>query len=330
MLRRWLSIYFLLVLGWSAVADEASLQPLSPAGESLQQDLLNGLKTLDRKTQLYHYFRAPTDPANAQQINPYLQIKDNRDGWLNYFFGFRMGAFWNPNNHVTEMTASGPGMYFAIDPSASREFGESAVILNLPAGMKYLSVAKAIPLSKHTRDLLIKENIVSKDQLNSGEKSLTLSRGFSADTLKNFVREENSDFRKLVTEIFSRNKISLVEYSWKSFLDGFCKSPSQSAFVLIGHQPDPSDDSPKASASDVLAILPDEVKENFFIFTDFEIPDLSENEIQEKDVLGRFRLTLSKIKEKGSHKAKKYIEQNLNDEEVTELADKTYRCERRH
>ncbi|MCC2678015.1 MAG: hypothetical protein K0R29_591 [Pseudobdellovibrio sp.] len=330
MLKKWLSIYFILVLSWSAVADEAQLQPLSPAGESLQQELLSGVKTLDRRTQLYHYFRAPTDTTNAQQINPYLQVKANRDGWLNYFFGFRMGAFWDPNNHVTEMTASGPGMYFAIDPSASREFGESAVVLSLPAGMKYLSVAKAISIGKRTRELLVKENIISKDQLSSGEKSLNLSRGFSADTLKNFVREENSEFRKLVTEIFNRNKIVLVEYSWKSFLDGFCKTPSQSAFVLIGLQPDPADDTQKASASDVLASMPEEVKNNFFFFSDFEIPDLTGNELHEKDVLGRFRHTLTKIKEKGSHKAKKYIEQNLNDEEVNELAEKTYRCERRY
>lgn len=316
-----LALYFVL----SATSVTALAGPLSPAGESLEHDILAGVRSLDRSVQLIHYFRAPTDSNDPSQINPYLQNKNSRDGWLNYFFGFRMGAFWDPNNHVTEMTASGPGMYFAIDPSASREFGESAVVLNLPAGMKYLSVAKGIAVSKETRDLLVKENIVSKDQLGTSEKMLGLSRAFSADTLKNFVREEHVSFRNLVTEIFERNQIVLVEYSWKSFLAGFCKKDSQSAFVLVGLRPQKFED-----ASEVLAGIPDEVRNNFFFFSDFNIENLTNTEMREKDLLGRFRHVLSRIKENGTSKARKYIEQNLNDEEVEELAERTYQCERRH
>lgn len=333
MKRIFITFYlFLSVALWqtafATASSEFALPPLSPAGQNLQHDLLNNIRTLDRDVQLYHYFRAPSDEADPQQINQYLQNKINRDGWLKYFFGFRMGAFWDPNNHVTEMTASGPGMYFALDPSVSREFGESAVVMNLPAGMKYLSVVKGIALSKETRELLVEEKIISEEQLNTGEKQLGLSRAFSADTLKNFVREENKAFRELVSEIFSRNQIALVEYSWKSNLAGFCKKDSQSAFVLVGLKP--SADDLAANDTEVLAGLPEEVKDNFFFFSDFQVEDLGSIEVREKDLLSRFRLVLDHIKEKGASKAKKYIEQNLNDQEVAELSERTYRCERRH
>lgn len=322
------ALYFVL----SVTSVSAHLAPLSPAGESLQRELLTGIRSLDRGVQLIHYFRAPTDGSYPPQLHSFLQNKTNREGWLNYFFSFRMGAFWDPNNHVTEMTASGPGMYFAIDPSVSREFGESAVVLNLPAGMKYLSLAKGISVSKETRELLVKENIVSKDQLGTGETKLGLSRAFSADTLKNFVREEHIAFRNLVTDIFDRNQIVLVEYSWKSHLAGFCQKDSQSAFVLIGLKPQPieSDNDKSTEASEILAGIPDGVRSNFFFFSDLNTEDLTSTELREKDLLGRYRHVLLRIKEKGISKAKDYIEQILNDEEVEELADRTYRCERRY
>lgn len=348
MKRTLLAVYsILLLLSLSAFADTADVQPsqpvetqpLSPAGESLQQDLLAAVKTFDRSVQMYHYFRAPADPNNSQQINPYLQDKANRDSWLSYFSGFRTGAFWDPNNHVTELTNSGPGMYFAIDPNVSKNFGESAIVLNVPAGLKYLSVFKNISIRKQTCDFLIKENIIAKSQLNSGEKTLGLSRGFTGNTLKNMAREENGEFRKLVNSIFDRNRIMFTEYEWKSHLAGFCKTASQSAFVFVGLKPNSAAASTETTtaiteiksedASEVLGHIPEELN-NAFLFTDFAVENLSESELREKDVLGRFRNALAKIRDKGLTKAQKYINENLNDEEFTELADKSYRCERRY
>jgi hypothetical protein len=308
---------------------EEALPPeegFSPASQNLEKDLLAAVGTFDRNFRLYHYFQAPTDENNPQKISPFFDDPTNREQWVPYFIGFRTGAFWDPNNHVSELINAGPGMYLAIDPNASREFGDSAIVLNVPSGLNYLSVVKAIPLRKITRDLLVQENIITKNQLLGGATTLGLTRGFSGDALKNMVREENGAFKKLVNQIFTRNQIMFIEYEYKSHLAGFCKVANQSAFVFVGQAPDslePNQD------GEVLGKIPDQIRDSF-LYSDFDIQNQSESDIRQKDVFTRFRNVLAGIREKGTGKAQELMNQYLNDEEVNELADESYRCERRY
>jgi hypothetical protein len=299
---------------------------LSPAGRSLEQDLLTAVSSFEKPVQLYHYFQAPTESNNPQQISSYFDDQSSRLQWVSYFLGFRTGAFWDPDNHVTELINAGPGMYLAIDPNASREYGDSAIILKVPAGYKYLSVFTPIALRKQTRDLLVQENIIYKVELNGGYAYLGLVRGFTGDALKNMVRPENTMFKKLVNKIFRRNQIRFIEYEYKSHLAGFCKTASQSAFVFVGDAPDSTEPNENG---ELLGKIPDDLN-TAVLFSDLNFQNMTSEETETKDIITRFRNVLAGIREKGVNQTPQLMNEYLNDEEVNELAELSYRCERRY
>ena len=326
MKKRSLSLIFLILFFWVFTAQAMT------ASEALEQDILAQVKTLNQSLQIYHYFEAPIDQnqdASApKKIDPYLDDKARRDNWITFFMDMRTGAFWDMNNHNLELTNAGPGMYFAIDPNASKQFGDSAIILEVPAGTTYISVYKNFPLSKATKDLLVKENIISKKQLNTTDSTLGLSSGFNHNTLKNMAREENNAFREVINDIFNRNHISFIEYEYQSHLAGFCKNGSQSAFVFIGSAPDPASD--PVPSTDVLGHIPDSFR-TAYLFSDYAVANRSDDELKEIDVVTRFRLVLQGIREKGTGKAAKdLIYNNLTNDEISDLVSKSYKCERKY
>lgn len=303
------------------------------AAEALERDLEPSIKTYQKNIQLFHYFFAPLEnneaPANEKKIHPLFHTKESRDQWINYLMAIRAGAFWDLNNHSTSLTNAGLGMYFALDPDSSKEFGESMVQLNVKEGMKYLSVYKPIILKKETLNLLVKEEVINKKQLTASASTLGLNSGFSRITLKNMVRVENLNFRKLVNEIFKKNQIYFVEYEYKSHLAGFCKVANQSAMVLVGAPPaDQAQDTQNPPQETLATIAP--LFENTLFLSVYPIDGYTEDELKWVDLFSRFKNILTEIRIKGTAAAKKLMHDNLNEEEINLLADRSYQCVRRY
>ncbi len=300
------------------------------AYEALERDLQPQIKALKKDVQLFHYFSAPSDGTpDSKKIHPIFNTKTSRDEWINYLMAVRGGAFWDFNNHNTDLTNAGPGMYFALDPDSSKEFGESVVQLNVKEGMKMLSVFRAIPLKKDTINLLLKENIIDRNAIAASSTTLSLINGFTRIALKNMVREENVEFRKLVTELFIRNQIQFVEYEYKSHLAGFCKIANQSALVFIGSQPTLVTDPSVAASSEVLATV-DPAFQNTLFMSSYEVADYTQDEMKLIDLYSRFKNILAQIRIKGVIAAKKLIHNALSEDEINELANKSYQCVRRY
>ena len=98
-------------------------------------------------------------------LHPILNEKASRDQWITYLMQAQAGAFWDLNNHNITLSNAGLGMYFALDPNSSKEFGESVVQINAKQGLKMLSVNKIIPLKKDTLNLLLEEGIIDQNQI---------------------------------------------------------------------------------------------------------------------------------------------------------------------
>ncbi|MGZ3690549.1 MAG: hypothetical protein ACXVAX_03550 [Pseudobdellovibrio sp.] len=307
------------------------------ASEALERDLLPAVKTFQKDIQLFHYFAAPTDdsstdPSAPKKLHPILNAKDSRDSWINYLMQAQAGAFWDLNNHNITLSNAGLGMYFALDPNSSKEFGDSDVEINVKEGLRMISVSKTIPLKKDTLNLLLQEGIINQNQIAVSSETLGLFNGFSASTLKNMVREENAGFRKAVQDIFARNQIQFIEYTYKSHLAGFCKVANQSALVFTGLPPstDASVSNGSSNNNEVLATI-DPSFQNTLFMSSYEVQNYSPEEIKEVDLFNRFKDVLAQIRIKGTGlAAKKIIHDNLSEDEINELAAKSYQCVRRY
>ena len=311
-------LIFVFTLVWSTWCLAQSARDL------VLRDLSSQVKTFDREIRLFHYFNAPSDSQNAKSIHPGLSTRDERDTWLNTLVQLRAGVFWDFNNHSTALINAGPGMYFAIDPNSSRDFGNSAVILNVKAGTRFISVLKPIKLGADTLAALVKEKVINKSQLAAGEKTMGLGSGLYGAGLKNMVRSENSDFRKLLSDVFAELNIQFIEYLYQSHLAGFCKVANQSSFVFIGHAP------AAPSEKDVLASIDDEYK-NPLLLSDLSGVTRDESEAAETDKFMRFRSVLAQIRIVGTGaSAKKLIFEKLQESEIQDLADRSYACQRKY
>lgn len=292
---------------------------LASAQDLLEQDIASKVHTFQKNTSLYSYFNAP---LVGNQLHPQLQNKNTRDNWTNWFIALRAGSFWDLNSHPTNYVNAGTGMYLALDPNSSKEFGNSAVILTAPQNAKFISVFRPFALSKATLEALVNESIITRAQLVSGKATLGLNSGFSRFTLQNMLRVENNEFRKLVLEVFKRNNIQFIEYEYKSHLAGFCKVANQSAFVFVGGAPD------TVNSQQVLSHM-DPAYYGSQLISEYTISNLTQQEEQRIDLVKRFRDALAQIRTYGTGSAKKLISDRLSDSEINTLVDESYECVRR-
>lgn len=215
---------------------------LSNAETQFEKDILNSagaVVTLAKPLRLYHYFNAATQ---ANQLWPtYQNIVDRyREGGQTQFdLIYKSSDFWDSTVHDTNLVNAGPGMYLAIEPLVSQKYGHSMYILDFPAGTKYIDFSdpqwkaiSKIKISKNTLIALVQEGILTQNQI----VQLELKSGYFIRRAMQFIAApENEKFRQMVSKIFARNKISLVQYTWeRTALKLFCKSASSSAFVFIG------------------------------------------------------------------------------------------------
>ncbi len=302
------------------------------AAALFEQDLLKQVYQFKNKIQMYHYFYAPVvdtnNPQQPKKLHPQLDQKNTRDEWVNYYMSLRSGAFWDTTNRNIQFTNAGPGVYFAIDPNSSKEFGETYVVLNAPAGQNYLNVFEPIALRAVTLKALVNESIISSTQLSTANNGLGLRSGFGGYSLQFMVLPGNEKFRQLVSDFMLKNKISFIQYIYKSHLAGFCKKADQSAFVFIGAHPStakPTDYLRDLTKGGALTLE----YQNAMLFSAYPVLEQTNEELQQFDLQSRFRNVLSQIRTFGVNAAKKLVYENLTEPEINALVGQSYMCERR-
>lgn len=239
----------------------------------LEKDLIKTKKTMPNDVRVYNYFYLPTDLF-------YFSSEANRKKWASdYYMKPRAGNFWNPAFTDSDSTnyANGAGLYFAIDPSISKIYGNTFLEIVIPKGTPFLNVVSPIPLSSATRDALIKEGYTtSADQLRLFPKA----RGFYRDTLRVMVEPNLTQFRSLVQDIFEANKIQYIEYNFNTQLGQLCSTHSYSAFTLIGS---------KNEADLKNAILPEKVNSVSIYSTEVQLENISASEQVDKTRILKLR-----------------------------------------
>ncbi len=301
-----------------------SLAFAQSAKELLSQDIEKAVKVLPRDTYFYSYFYAPTEVAGDGQkkIHSYLNDATNRMKWMNDLFAIRAGTFWDLNYHETYKSNTGAGMYFAIDPAASTEYGETAIIMTAAQGTAVLNLTKEIPLSKATKAALLAEGYTTLKQMKSSETTLGLDTGITTVTLREMVKIENEKFRIALQDIFKEKQVQLIQYLYRSRLKGLCKTASSSSFVLIGKGLAPTDN---GSAK---AIIDSSITANA-LYSSYPIQNRTAEENSFLDKISRFRSALEETKQKGPDFSKSIVPKYLSDEELNSILDKTYLCERK-
>ncbi len=222
----------ILVLASQSVFAQSAMQ-------LVQRDVAKNVKTFARETRLYHYFNMNTQTQSdgTKTIDRYFLNDRNREAWLNTLVESRAGAFWDLNNHNTFKVNAGPGMYLALEPNSSREYGDTLITLDVPQGKNYISTVSTIALKPDTIAALIKEQVISSVQVKVTPNTLGLEKGLTAESLKNMVLPENQNFRLLVQSVFQALDIQFIEYGYKAHQNGFCKGGRQTAIVFTGSKP---------------------------------------------------------------------------------------------
>ena len=311
------------------------LSPLASAQSAMElftKDVEPLVESFKKEIQLYHYFYAPTvkDEAGKIQIHPSLHGYDSRQNWVRFLIDSRIKAFWDLENHSTAYINAGPGMYFALDPNSSKEFGESAVIMRVPSGIRYLNVFNLSKLKTATLKALVNEGIVSRAQLVPSATTLGLNAGFGGPALKNMVRPENLEFRKFISRYVQQQNIQFIEYHYQSHLAGFCKVASQSAFVYIGTKPAQLQEENMSEDEQLFELL----ERPFFpaiLHSDYQIEERTPEEVRKLDLVQKFKNILGEIRIKGTGQAaKRLIHDNLTEDEINELEAESYECTRRY
>lgn len=312
-----------------------ALSPLAQAQSAMElftKDVEPLIENFKKEIQLYHYFYAPTvkDDSGKNLIHPSLHGYDSRQSWVRYLIDTRIKAFWDLTNHSTAYINAGPGMYFALDPNSSKEFGESAVIMRVPEGLRYLNVFTVSKLKSATLKALVNEGIVTRNQLVPSATTLSLNSGFGGPALKNMVRPENLEFRKFISQFMQQQNIQFVEYHYQSHLAGFCKVASQSAFVYIGTKPAQMQEEDMSEDEQLFDML----ERPFFpamLYSDYAVEERRPEENRKLDLVTRFKNILTQIRIKGTGlAAKKLIQENLTENEINEIEAESYECTRRY
>lgn len=287
------------------------------AKELFYTDLSKQVFTTNKPIRLYSYFNLPTvtDSNGATALDPYFHNLEQRASWTKNFVLQRGFDFWNLNNHSTAYINAGAGLYLAIDPHSSTEFGNSMVSFLVSAESNYLNVFKPISLRKETINALIAEKLIDRKQLLLGESSLQLSSGFSRFALKNMLRIENNLFRQLVMDFFKENNIQLIQYEYKSHLAGFCKKSDQSAFVFVGKPADKIEN-----------LLPSEIVSDLYLLSSMSIESFSESENLFKNTIDRLKNLLGQFRQNGAKQFEKLIPETFTGAEYTNLVEQSFNC----
>lgn len=291
---------------------------LSPAGQLLENDFLKSsgaIVEIQKPLRLYHYLNTAMKDGQLWSTYQKPESRYGDQGQINADLAYSAGTFWDQSNHPTQYVNAGPGMYLAIEPQVSQSYGKSKYIIQFPKSTKFLDVSdptwkniSKIKMSKQTINELIAEGIISKSSLSK----LGMQNGYFTRLSMQYIAAVGFEkYRDMLTKIFERNNITLIQYSWeKTKLNLLCKKASTSAFVYIGNAPSESS-TEKARAS-----VPNEIIENTVFDSIFPIAEQLSTEKMTIETTSAFKSAL----ENGNTKS-------LTQSQIAEIKSVTFNCD---
>lgn len=306
--------YVLIVSGSFAYSEQGmgAAETVSRAETLLTADLLKAVKETDKTYRIYNYFNMSSTPQE-------LMTAAGRSHFSKRYLDSSMWRFWDMDNHQTSYINAGPGLYAAIDPHISKQFGNTLLVITVPAGVKYLNVVRPVPVATETISALIEENILDQAGVSALFGGTARARTFTRDTLKFMVQPTYKKLRELTQQIVLKNDLAMIEYNWNTSLAGFCRSHSYSAFVLIGK---------KSTASDGRMIFIEKFEETLVYGVD--LPALTEHEQSTISQTRNFAELLQGLKNVSGARARaQLIQRHYPEESVRdEIINTTYSCEK--
>lgn len=260
----------------AAAVEVVLTEPQIQAMNLLETDLLaaqDGIRTLGKTTRLYSYFRGIKDPIETTKLWPTYLKAATQSSQYNSDLSFWAGAFWNPSNNATDLVNGGPGWYLAIEPVISEKYGDTYYIADFQASTNLIDVTdptwkhvSKIKLKTETIAELVKSGIIRKSQIGT----LGMQNGyFTRLSMQNIAHVDLPVYRKVISEIFKKNNIQLVAYTWeKTGLKVICKKASSTALVFIGSAP-----APESEKQDRATVSPDLVNELVVNYTKGKVID---------------------------------------------------------
>lgn len=304
------------------------------AQQLLERDLIASKRigTFSSVRRLYHYFwmgnaTTQVDGLYNSPVDAWFKNDSNRSKWLTELAAGkgRAGDYWNMDDHSTWKRNAGPGMYMAVDPNVTNEYGDTIFVMDVPKDTKYLGLG-IVPLKPDTISALISEGYTSKAQLPVAENSLSLSQGLGAEAFKNAVLPGNKKFRILLQNVMEKLNIQFIAYGYKGHLLGVCKKPSIYAFVYTGTRP--------------TNLVPGEVRADVFsegykiTFTTNQTAEqfnLEENEMNRQTTI--FRNVLREVRKTPKEKITAqlvnsvFAQQGVSEADAQLLRNVTYNCQ---
>ena len=285
-----------------------SMASFGYAGEAaalLERDLGPVILTLQKPIKMYSYF-------NLQTKTEELDSPEGRQRFLQRFFDATMGRFWDMNLTASQYINSGPGLYAAIDPHISQQFGNTMVEISVPTGTRFIDIHKNVPLAADTVNALVAEGIIARELL----AELFVAKGsqyqFGRDTMKFMIKPEFSFFRGMVQELFLRQNVVMAEYNWDTSVAGFCRVHGYSAFVLFGSMKDTG--------------IADNFEKTLVYFE--ELPALTDEEKISAVMTAKFKQVLEGLKSRKTYREKvNFVNRSYELSEKLNLVNLTYSCE---
>lgn len=182
---------------------------------AISDELAIYVETLGRPVYAYHYsVGAPRESSAAIWKN----LNQASSAYLNLDAGEPYGIL--------------PGLYLALDPLASREFGGTSTNwllyrLELPKGLRYLNISgiEDEPLSEDIKKVLAKDGCVL-----SGEY-LKYPRSFSYGTL--LKQNLGPVCRRIGQEVYRSLGVQALAYSYVVMSSSDCSDSNSLAFILF-------------------------------------------------------------------------------------------------
>lgn len=302
---------------WVASVLASSVAFSQVAEQLLTRDILASQKLMASDVKIYTYF--------WRDAHPSLNSLEGRHEFAQRVLSSAAGSFWNMDfqDASPKNFACGPGLYFAIDPNISKQYGNSFLEMTISKGTRYITVVNAITINNDTMAALQAESFfgeTDKAVLFPPDKP-TGKRGFYRDTLRAMVMPQYIKFRKMVQKIFSENNIQFIEYNFNTSLSGFCKSAKTSAFLFVGAQ-NPSD-----SRS---AKIMSEFSDVDMYSTEVFFQNQTAQEMVRLAEIAKFRTLLTDMADLRAQKIgipKTMISDRYSAQEIKEIKSQTFSCQ---
>jgi hypothetical protein len=198
---RMLSSFIILVIASTALAfTDSQVDELS---NLLARDLKPYVRTLSRDVSVYHYYHRSVKGYAPTDSKEFLQHYDGSIALYQY-------------DDQTHVEVAGPGLYAAVDPASSREYGNAMLEITFKAGSRILVHPRNYMIALDAELVAKSEGWLAQNQLIGDLFSLNQIRPVTKRALE---------------------KLDVIAYTYGysgRAQEGVCSEIAQEAFVIFG------------------------------------------------------------------------------------------------